>query len=198
MPNSTDFTQRVAQLRSGDATALKQFVEEYEPFIRRAVRRSLTLSGLRTVADSTDICQSVLTTFLLHLAEGEYQISDQSSMENLLVVIARRRMALLVRSQTTLSRDRRRERSLDVTNEPVDATVANPMKIAEVHDIIERARQQLTESERELFDLRRRGLDWDAIAAQQRETAATVRQRLSRGLRRVSLELGLEDVTEKG
>lgn len=192
MAEFAEFSAMIDRLRSGDPLIVEQFIATYEPFIRRAVRRSLTQSGLRVAADSADICQSVLASFLIRVAAGEYEFSDQPTMEGLLITIARRRLAMLCRRETGAARDRRRSQTLDSRIELLDQSMEDPQATAETLDLIATFRKRLTESERTLFDQRRQGYDWETIAGRTQENPLVLRKRLSRALKRVSEELGLD------
>ena len=85
----------LARLTLGDETAARQFVAEYEPYIRRAIRPRLARANLRAAADSADVCQFVLGTFLIHLAAGDSEIHSREDLEKLLYSMARKKFAML-------------------------------------------------------------------------------------------------------
>ena len=55
------FSELLVQLRNGDKLAVNEFVFKYEPF--RSIRFRNCKSNLQPVADSVDVCQSVLSSF---------------------------------------------------------------------------------------------------------------------------------------
>ena len=57
------FSELLVQLRNGDKLAVNEFVFKYEPFLRRSIRFRNCKSNLQPVADSVDVCQSVLSSF---------------------------------------------------------------------------------------------------------------------------------------
>src|SRR5437762_360181 len=99
MDNQQSFDDLLTRLRRGDEAAVREFVSTYEPYIRRAIRPRLVRAGLRAAADSADICQSVLGSFLIRLAGGEYELHSAAGLEKLLLTIARRKFAALTRRE---------------------------------------------------------------------------------------------------
>ena len=72
-------------------------MRRYEPAIRLAVHVRLTDPGLRRLLDSMDICQSVLASFFLRAASGEYDIADPGQLLQLLSAMARNKLAHQIR-----------------------------------------------------------------------------------------------------
>ncbi|MFO0977380.1 MAG: sigma-70 family RNA polymerase sigma factor [Planctomycetaceae bacterium] len=192
MVRRSEFEEALQKLREGVPEAVADFVQQYQPFIRRAVRRGLTRSGLRSFVDSSDICQSVLASFLVRMAAGEYEFRDQKAVENLLITIARRRLGMLVRRETSQGRDRRRVTNLDSRLEHADSDAADPRLAAELSDLLQQVRNRMSQEELQLFDLRRSGADWDLISQTVGESSVVLRKRLSRALRRICAELHLD------
>ncbi|MBL8812765.1 MAG: sigma-70 family RNA polymerase sigma factor [Planctomycetaceae bacterium] len=197
MVTRSEFEVALQKLRDGSPDAVAEFVQHYQPFIRRAVRRGLTRSGLRSVVDSSDICQSVLASFLVRMAAGEFEFRDQKSVENLLITIARRRLGMLVRHETAQGRDRRRLMSLDSRWEHVAPASTDPGLVAEVSDLLQQVRSRMTDDERRLFDLRRSGAGWDTISQTVHENPVALRKRLSRALHRICSELDLDHESDE-
>ena len=74
MSELRSFEELLQQVRAGDQEAARQLVQRYEPAIRRAVRFRLADSRLARLMDSMDICQSVLASFFLRAAAGQYDL----------------------------------------------------------------------------------------------------------------------------
>ena len=74
MSNSTTFATFMRRIRSGDGSAAEELVRHYEPIIRREVRLRLEDRRLYRVFDSMDVCQSVLGSFFLRAAAGQYDL----------------------------------------------------------------------------------------------------------------------------
>jgi hypothetical protein len=60
-------------------------------------------------------------------------------------------------------------------------------------DLLEEVRQRLNEEERQLFELRGQGLDWEEVTGLVEGTAGARGNQLARALDRVSLELRLDE-----
>ncbi len=107
------FEAYLLRLRSGDERAVREFVEKFEPFIRRSLRFRLQKSSLRQAADSVDLCQSVICGFLIRLNAGDYEIRSEEDLRKLLVAIANKKFLMLKRRETAAKRDRRLTCSLE-------------------------------------------------------------------------------------
>src|SRR5689334_8009854 len=70
----TPFRKLIRRVRAGDQDAATELVRQYEPAIRRVVRVRLTDTRLRAALDSMDVCQSVLATFFVRAALGQYEL----------------------------------------------------------------------------------------------------------------------------
>jgi DNA-directed RNA polymerase specialized sigma24 family protein len=192
MSESLSFDTLLARLRSGDTSTIEAFVARYAPFVRRAVRARLTRFEMRGVADSEDICQSVLGSFLLRAAAGEYEIADAQALERLLAGIARNKFNELARRESAQKRGRHRVTRPEGYSRLPEDSKQDPARIVAARDLLDAVRARLGPDELPLFLARQAGRSWDEMAAGAGETAAALRQRLSRALRRISLELGLE------
>lgn len=193
--STAEFDSLIRRVRRGDQAAARDLVQLYEPAVRRAVRFRLTDSRLRTALDSLDICQSVLGSFFVRAAAGEYEIDQPEQLINLLVTMANNRVASRARRENAQKRDRRRlaagaDPGLCPSPEPT------PSQQIAAHDLLQAIRDRLTPAERRLMELRSQGHDWQAIAILLEENAAALRKRLSRALDRVSQELHLDDADE--
>src|ERR1700722_18387026 len=80
-------------IRSGDEAAAVEFVRVYAPFVRMAVRARMRLAQLRRIADSSDLCQSVLGSFLVRAALGQYELTCEDDLRALLGVMAANKVA---------------------------------------------------------------------------------------------------------
>jgi hypothetical protein len=68
MTGETNFQALIARVREGDAEAAAMLVHRYESAIRRIVRTRMVDSRLRSLVDSSDICQSVFGSFFCRVA----------------------------------------------------------------------------------------------------------------------------------
>lgn len=196
MAEPLPFPELLNRLRGGDLTAVQEFVARHETYLRRYIRRRLNRCRLQAVADSIDVCQSVLGTFLIRTANGEFELRQYSDIEKLLLLITKRKVAALVRREFSLLRDRNRLESFAAGADVASDSSHEPSRIASGRDLVEEIRRRLPVEERMLFDLRREDKSWDQIAAERNGNSIVLRKRLSRALKRISRELGWEDSHE--
>ena len=189
------FEELLARVRAGDTTAVRQLVEEYEPFIRRSIRPRLERLNLRAAADSVDLCQSVMGSFLIRTLAGDFQFDSRTDLERLLSTITKRKFAALARREFAERRDRRRVVDLISGSHLIDRQ-ALPGDQAAASDLFVEIRRRLSVEELQLLDARQAGKNWDEIALAAGISAVLLRKRLSRALHRVSVELGFEDDDE--
>ncbi len=193
MNDEVNFSELIRQVRGGDEEAAAELVRQYEPEIRREVRMRLRLRDprLRRVFDSMDIVQSVLQSFFLRAANGQYDLDLPNQLRGLLVAMAQNKLAEQVRRQKRARRDFRRTDNspLDVASgvEPGDS----PSEEVVLKDLLVAFRTRLGEDERRLADLRTEGLTWEAVAAAMGGTPEARRKQLNRAVDRVALDLGL-------
>jgi RNA polymerase sigma-70 factor (ECF subfamily) len=196
MESSTAFSSMVERLRAGDQDAVRQFVATYEPFIRRTIRRRLARTPLQAVADSVDVCQSAMGSFLIRAAAGQFTLRVTSDLEKLLLTIARRKLAALLRHESAGRRDRRRQRAWDSAAINAVDLQQDPVRALANTELLNQVEETLADDERVLFQLRRQGHDWETIARRLNEPSLLLRKRLSRAIRRVAAELGLDEMQD--
>src|SRR5215813_3804557 len=107
MINGGTFADFVGLIRAGDEQAAADLVRRYEPIIRVVVRTRLGDRRLRRILDSMDICQSVLASFFVRAAAGQYDLEQPERLVGLLVTLARNKVALQARRQRAGNRDLR-------------------------------------------------------------------------------------------
>jgi RNA polymerase sigma-70 factor (ECF subfamily) len=171
-------------------------VRKYEPLIRREVRLQMDDQRLSRVFDSLDVCQSVLASFFVRAAAGQYDLERPEQLVKLLVTMARNKLASVARAQHRQRRDNRRIAA--DSGEQLDRTADDgptPSKRAAGKELLEQVRQRLSEEERQLVELRCEGLEWAEIAARLGGTAQARRVQFGRALDRVAKELGLDEQT---
>ena len=105
-----EYTDFIRRIRLGDERAAEELIRRYEPEIRLEIRTLLRLRDprLRRVFDSMDICQSVMVSFFLRAAVGDFDLDEPSQLIRLLVGMARNRLAERVRFHQRHRRDVRR------------------------------------------------------------------------------------------
>src|SRR5215472_11938989 len=113
MSESTVFPDFIRRIRAGDDQAAQELVERYEPVIRCAVRVRLRDQRLASRFDWTDICQSVMASFFVRAAAGQYDLEPPDQLLRLLVVMTRHKLTQQVRRHSADRRDYRRLEARD-------------------------------------------------------------------------------------
>ena len=194
MSDAVPFPDFIQRIRAGDDQAAEELVRQYEPLIRREVRLRIEDERLNRVFDSMDVCQSVLASFFLRAATGEYDLDEPQNLIRLLVTMARNKLASKARLEHRQRRDSRRVTATDpaAMNELLDGQ-PSPSELLSRREQLELMRASLTAEEREIADLRGQGLGWEEVAERLGGSGQARRMQLTRGIERVGRELGLDD-----
>src|SRR6516165_8847520 len=105
MSDETSFQMLMERVRGGDGEAAAELVRCYEPAIRRVVRLRLTDPRVRRAFDSMDVCQSVLGSFFVRAALGQYEIGSSDQLLKLLAQMARHKVTDHMRRERAERRD---------------------------------------------------------------------------------------------
>jgi RNA polymerase sigma-70 factor (ECF subfamily) len=197
MADEACFADFVRRIRAGEEEAAAELVRQYEPVIRREVRLRLHDPRLYRVFDSMDICQSVLKSFFVRAAAGQYDLEEPTDLLKLLVGMTRHKLAFQVRKERSQRRDSRRVVASTPEQLNVAAPGPGPGEMLAGQELLHEFRRRLSEEERRLADLRAQGCAWAEIAAQLGGTRHARRMQLTRAIERVALELGLDEVIHK-
>jgi DNA-directed RNA polymerase specialized sigma24 family protein len=162
-----------------------ELVGRYESVIRVEVRHRLS--------DPVDISQSVLASFFLRAAAGQYELDQPAQLVKLLVGMTRNKLAFQARKQRALRRDNRRVEALDPATCDVADTDPSPSQVIAGQELLEIFRQRLSAEERQLAELRAQGRDWAEIATLLGGTVQARRKQLARAVERVAKDLGLDE-----
>jgi RNA polymerase sigma factor (sigma-70 family) len=187
------FHDLIRNVRAGDDDAAAELVRLYEPAIRREVRLRLRDPRLRRVFDSMDVCQSVLGSFFVRAASGQYELDSPQHLVRLLVTMARNKLIKQIQRQRAGRRDHRRLAAYPVQTIDMAASDPTPSRQVAARELLQEARQRLSAEERRLAELRAQGLEWADVARELGGTAGSRRKQLDRALDRVARELALED-----
>jgi DNA-directed RNA polymerase specialized sigma24 family protein len=180
-----NFDDFFASVRNGDTPAVEELVGRYEPYLRRVIRLRLHNSVLRRVADSVDICQSVLADFFRRALAGEFSLHSPDELQSLLVQMAVNRFLDRLRGE------RRQGGGLPAGWDAPDRGLT-PGRAVDEQDLIDAVRARLSEEDRWLFDQKRvHHRDWAEIAAAVGGSPDGLRVKLSRAVARAWRELGL-------
>jgi len=193
MSDEASFDDLIRRVRLGDSAAAEAVVRRFEAQVRRVVRLRLEHSPLRRHLDSVDICQSVLASFFVRAALGQYDLDSPEGLVRLLSAMARNKLADQARRRQGLPRDpvEGRAGSGDIAAAADEA--ASPSRIVASRDLLDAVRARLRPDEYLLARQRAEGRAWLDIAAEMGESPEALRKRLERALARVAGELGLEE-----
>jgi len=183
----------VQQVRAGDQASAAELVRRYEPAIRRAVHVRLSDDRLRRLLDSMDVCQSVLASFFVRAALGQYELDTPEQLLRLLTTMARNKLAGQARRQRAKQRDARRIEAAGADEGEFIDPGTSPSEQALRKDLVEEVRRRLPPEVRGLQDLRDQGLEWADIAARVGDSPEALRKRLARAVDEVARELGFDE-----
>jgi RNA polymerase sigma-70 factor (ECF subfamily) len=191
----SSFADLVARIRLGDQQAAAELVRIYEPAIRRAVHFRLTNAHARNILDSMDICQSVLASFFLRAASGQYQLDQPEDLQKLLAAMARNKLKHQVRKQHAQRRDARR---IDAAADLQAVAGAEPTVSRQfaARELLDAVHQRLSPDELQLVEWRNQGMEWEAIAQRVNGSPEALRKKLSRALDRVAAALGVDEADD--
>jgi RNA polymerase sigma factor (sigma-70 family) len=150
------------RLCDGDAAAAERVFVEFEPYLRKAIRRQLR-GRLRHIFDSADILQSVWVDVLRGFRERSWRFADADQLRGFLFVATRNR--LIDRSRKYLKASR--EESLGEDERPGElvSTQPRPSETVQANDLWSRLLASCPPAHRGLLYLRREGYSLAEIAA---------------------------------
>jgi RNA polymerase sigma-70 factor (ECF subfamily) len=192
MAEAPSFHEQFRRVRAGDQEAAAELVRQYEPLIRRAIRFRLAGARLGGAVESADVCQSVLGSFFVRAAAGQYDLGSPGDLVRLLTTMARNKLISQARRERAARRDRGRTTPADANDDHLIGSGPSPSQTVAAAELLQEVHRRLAPDERRLMELRREGLDWATIAQQVGDTPVLLRKRLSRALDRVTRDLGLE------
>jgi RNA polymerase sigma factor (sigma-70 family) len=193
MSEPSDFQDLIRRVRAGEEAAATELVRRYEPAIRRAVRIRLGDKRLARAFDSMDVCQSVLASFFVRAALGQYDLDTPEHLLKLLATMARHKLADQVDRERAECRDNRRVEQGGPESREVLSAASSPSRQVAARDLLEQVQRRLSPEERKLVEFRSQGLDWAAIAARVGGSPEALRKRLARATERIAEELGLDE-----
>jgi RNA polymerase sigma factor (sigma-70 family) len=197
MLDESSFLGFIQRIRAGDEQATAELVRLFEPEIRREVRLRLRDPRLRRDFDSMDICQSVLASFFVRAALGQYQLDEPGHLLRLLVTMTRNKLIYQVRRGRRQRRDNRLRDEAGQEQLFLVEDGSDPHDLVERKELLQEFRKRMTEEERQLADLRSQGYEWAEVAARLGGTPEGRRKQLGRAIERISQELGIDEVTNE-
>ncbi len=189
------FRQLIQEIRQGDERAAEELVRAYEPHVRRVIRVRMDDLALRKAVDSMDICQSVLASFFVRAATGQYEINAPAQLVQLLATMARNKLQDCQRKQRAARRDVKREMSLDDESRKIAllADDTSPSNAAAAKELLHRVHELLPDTERRMATQWAAGVSWEEIAKREGKSPDALRMQLRRSFDRVAMELKLQD-----
>jgi DNA-directed RNA polymerase specialized sigma24 family protein len=140
-----------------------------------------------------DICQSVLASFFVRAALGQYELETPEQLLRLLVTMARNKVAGQANAQRAGRRDHRRVVTAIDGRQDVAARDASPSRQVAARELLDEARRLLSPEERALLERRELGGDWASIANELGRSPDALRMQLARAVDRVAQCLGLDE-----
>jgi RNA polymerase sigma-70 factor (ECF subfamily) len=186
------FEELIRLVRAGDPAAAQELVQRYEGSIRRAARVQLGDARLRRLLDSTDICQSVLASFFLRAALGQYDLAKPQQLVKLLVMMAHNKVIDSARKHAAERHGHQHVQFGAANENQVCDPASSPSQIAAHQELLQRFLEQLTPEERSLAEQRSQGRAWADIAAERGDSPEALRKQLARAVDRVAQLLHLE------
>ena len=187
------FAEFLRRIRAGDESAAVELVRRYEPALRLEIRLRLRDPRLRRLLEPADLCQSVLKSFFVRAALGQFDLDSPERLLALLRTMARNKVAQQARRHKAQRRDLDRDVSLEAGAPLVTAADPSPSRVAIGREMWDAFRGRLTAEERRVAELRSQGREWAEIARELGGTAQARRKQLSRAVDRAARELGLDD-----
>jgi RNA polymerase sigma factor (sigma-70 family) len=201
-PSSPEtFQSLIAQVRAGDEQAAAELVRHYEPAIRRAARVRLVDTRLKRLLDSMDICQSVMASFFVRAALGQFELETPDQLLRLLATMTRNKLAGQVKGHGAARRDFRRLTAAqsdrggeaDAGAERIAGQGPTPSRDLAARELLEEALRRLSPEEKRILDCREQGGQWAEIATELGSSPEAIRKRLARAVERVAHELKLDE-----
>ena len=144
--------------------------------------------ALRDRRESLDVCQSVAKSFVDDMAAGKLQFDNEAAVAGYLQKVVKSKLAELARE------DRAQKRGGGLAPQAlhesgIEADDASALDRLAQDEQWQRVMDALSDHERALIALRRRGLEWPQIAEQLGRDPAALRQQFSRLQKRVTDDL---------
>jgi RNA polymerase sigma factor (sigma-70 family) len=192
MRDNSVFVELLKRVRNGDGEAATELVRTYESAIRVAVRTRLSDPALRRQFDSMDVCQSVLASFFLRAAAGEYDLRDPSQLVALLTKMTRNKLAMRVGREYRQRRDVRRDVQLAENLTAARRETDEPINQALGRELLQRALALMDSHVREMAECRASGMEWSEIAARLGGSADARRKQFQRAISQIATTLEID------
>ena len=177
------------RLNSGDDAAAQQVFIDYEPYLRKVVRRLLP-AELRPKFDSIDVVQSVWGDVLGRFREGGMRFESAAQLRAFLLKATRNRFIDRVREHRTAARLERPIHDTAPQDQPL-SPLPHASELAVAAELWQRLLAACPAEHQPILELRRQGCTLIEIAKQTGLHEGSVR----RILRNLALKLAGESAT---
>lgn len=151
----------LAKLCSGDDTAAAQVFQEYEPYLRKVVRRLLP-ARLRPKFDSLDVVQSAWGDLIQGFRDAGWRFASANQLRAFLVKVTRNRFLDRLRQQDlVLAHEGPADQPLERVAFAIEGT---PSQYAQANDLWQQMLQLCPVEYQPILMLKRRGLSPTEIA----------------------------------
>jgi RNA polymerase sigma-70 factor (ECF subfamily) len=177
-----DFAELLERARRNDHDATTALCLQYEPKLR-VVARVLLGPALRPHLDSVDLVQSVHRAVIVGLNDDKFDLSTPEQLIALALGIVRRKVARhwrKARRQQRLSTGATGIDPLPLLLQNLGSDETDPAVAIQSRDQIEVLCQQLSETEREMLQMRADGYSTAEIAERLQLNNTTLRVRMTR------------------
>jgi RNA polymerase sigma-70 factor (ECF subfamily) len=200
MSPDPSFAEWVARIRSGDADAAEQLFKRYEMLVRVAVRHRLTDPKLRQQFGSDDVRQSVMASFFVRAAAGQFDLETPQKLVALLTQMARHKCDEQIRWHRQGKRDVRKlvGNASDATGPVVADDAPTPSQIVSARELHAELVKRLGPEDQDLVRRRAAGQGWNDIARDLGGTPQKYRMRLQRAIDEIAPALGIVPYVEEG
>ncbi len=176
------FPELLARLRSGDQDAARQVFQRFASRLVGLARARLD-ARLRAKVDPEDVMQSVLKSFFVRTAAGQFDLADWDGLWSLLTVITLRKCGHKVEHFQAACRDVRREEPPPAGDDSAASWEAiarepTPEEAAGLTDTVEGLLRGLDEADRRIVELALQGHSVPEISAQAGVSERTAYRRL--------------------
>ncbi|MCC7542241.1 MAG: hypothetical protein IT379_38840 [Deltaproteobacteria bacterium] len=185
------FEALLQRVRAGDQSAAAELVRTYRPALMRVIRVRLANPRLRQLHGESDVFQSVMGSFFVRAALGQYDLRTPEDLARLLAVMVRNKVAEKARRRDVV-------RDAEPLDEPASAPAApdpgpSPSRVVAMRELAAQARSRLSPELMAIVLLRDEQLGWNEIAERVGGSPDALRKRLTRAVDDIATALGVED-----
>jgi RNA polymerase sigma-70 factor (ECF subfamily) len=160
--NKSSLEALLDKLCSGDTVAAEKVFLQFEPYLRKVVRRLLPLH-LRSKFDSADIVQSTWSDVLKGFRDAGWQFASVNQLRVFLVKATRNRFIDRFRQQNEIAR-RQQSLSDKALDRIPQHSQPEPGAVLQADDLWQRLQDLCPPEHRPILDLKRQGATMEEIA----------------------------------